>query len=102
MENYRFLGLVGSILLILTFNHPSFNGMMGMMGDFSYTPFFPMFLGILALVLGIVGSLIDNKEVGGKLLLIAAFLSLPAFFGFFGISFVLLLLAGIFALTKRN
>jgi len=94
--------LVGSLLLILTFFiHAFFNGMMGMMGGFGYMTFFPMFFGIPALVLGIVGSLID-REAGGILLLIAAFLSLPAFFGFFGISSVLLLLAGIFALTKRN
>ncbi|BBG23316.1 hypothetical protein IC006_0600 [Sulfuracidifex tepidarius] len=83
MENYQILGLVVSLLLILTFFiHPFFNGMMTMMGGFGYMTFFPMFIGIPALVLGIVGSLIDNREAGGILLLIAAFLSLPAFFGF--------------------
>ncbi len=68
------------------------------MGGFGYMTF-SVFLGIPVLVLGIMGSLIDNREARGTLLLIAAFLFLS---GFFGISFVLLLPAGIFALTKRN
>jgi hypothetical protein len=35
------------------------------------------------------------------LLIIASILSLPIFFGFFGVSFALLLTSGIIALTKR-
>lgn len=109
MENYQVLGLIGSLLLILGFFiMPMFyyGGMMGgMMGGYYGGPMhfrFPFFIAIPALVLGLIGSLINDRQIGGILLLVAAVLSLPVFFGLFGISFVLLLIAGLLALLKRS
>lgn len=108
MENYQVLGLIGSLLLILGFFiMPMFyyGGMMGGMMGYYGGPMhfgFPFLITIPALVLGLIGSLINDRQIGGILLLIAAVLSLPVFFGLFGISFVLLLIAGILALSKRS
>ncbi|QIW23805.1 hypothetical protein EWF20_06310 [Sulfolobus sp. S-194] len=108
MENYQILGLVGSILLLVFivpafmffFNRPyMMGGMMGygfMMMGF---PFFFMF--IPAFILGIIGSLINDRMVAGILLILASIFSLP--FGFLGIiPFILLLIAGILALTTKK
>lgn len=114
MENYQILGLVGSILLIPAIFTPylfmvSYNtvyyahyAMMNwMMPGFTWLIFPFMFIGIPAIILGLIGSLISDKLVGGILLIIAAVLSIPLFFGFFGISLALLLASGILALTKK-
>lgn len=104
METYQILGLIGSLLLLVALFIPfMFYGydMMGrvcMMGGPFF--FFP-FIAIPALILGLVGSLISDRQIGGILLIIAAILSLPVFFGFFGISFVLLLIGGLLALFKK-
>ncbi|TRM87378.1 hypothetical protein DJ529_08730, partial [Sulfolobus sp. C3] len=88
METYQILGIVASILILvslfimMTMSFPYY-GMMGgrfaMMRGFFFMPFF---VAIPSLVLGLIGSLISDKQVGGILLIIASVLSLPVFFGF--------------------
>ncbi|QGA54072.1 hypothetical protein GFS03_05560 [Sulfolobus sp. E5-1-F] len=110
MENYQILGLIGSLLLIVgigfsfAFYYPSY----GMMGVYGYGMMgrgmmFFGFMGLLiipAFVLGIIGSLISDRTVAGVLLILASVLSIPAM-GLIGIiSFILLLIAGILALTS--
>lgn len=105
MENYQVLGLIGSLLLILGFFIMPMFYYGGMMGGYYGGPMhfrFPFFIAIPAIVLGLIGSLINDRQIGGILLLVAAVLSLPVFFGLFGISFVLLLIAGLLALLKRS
>ncbi|HWQ16233.1 MAG TPA: hypothetical protein VNL13_00155 [Sulfolobales archaeon] len=109
METYQILGLVGSLLLVLalaimmlgmTVTSIGF-GMMGpMMWPMGFFPFF-LFVGIPSIVLGIVGSVIPDRTAAGVLLILAGILSLPVFFGFFGISFILLIVAGALALSKK-
>ncbi|MBW9141816.1 MAG: hypothetical protein K1T65_09100, partial [Candidatus Aramenus sp.] len=62
--------------------------------------FFPLVFVTVPFVLGLVGSIIKDRKVAGVLLILASVFSLPIFFGVFGVSFVLLLIAGILALTK--
>ncbi len=107
METYQILGIIGSLLLVLAAFIPfaygvgmmGYMGYMGYRGHFLY--FFPVFFILPALVLGIVGSAITDRLIAGILLVLAAVFSMPVMFGFFGISFVLLLIAGILALTRR-
>ncbi|BDB99546.1 hypothetical protein [Saccharolobus caldissimus] len=110
METYQILGLIGSLLLLVALFIPfmfygygyGMMGRVGMMGGMMGGPFFFFpFIAIPALILGLVGSLISDRQIGGILLIIAAVLSLPVFFGFFGISFVLLLIGGLLALFKK-
>jgi len=114
METYQVLGIIGSLLLIIAafilfiFAYPYGyrGGMMGYMGYMGYGYigyhfFFPIFFILPALVLGLIGSIIADRLIAGILLILAAVFSLPMMFGFFGISFILLLIAGILALTKR-
>jgi hypothetical protein len=109
METYQVLGIIGSLLLIVAVFIPfAFAyrvGMMGYMGYMGYRApyfyFFPIFFILPALVLGIIGSIVADRLVAGILLILAALFSLPIMFGFFGISFILLLIAGILALTRR-
>ncbi|WP_240872269.1 hypothetical protein [Acidianus infernus] len=56
----------------------------GMMGGYLHRVIFFAFPAL------ILGSLISDRQIGGILLIIAAVLSIPVFFGFFGISFILL------------
>ncbi|QKR01114.1 hypothetical protein GWK48_10230 [Metallosphaera tengchongensis] len=77
--------------------HMGFGMMGGMMGPGF---FFPVFF-FVPMVMGIIGSLIGDRVAGGVLLILAALFSLPLFFGFFGISFVLLLVGGILALSRK-
>lgn len=106
METYQILGLIGSILLILAIiiaaSVMAFIVTFGMMRAV-HPLIFPFFvlIGIPAIVLGLIGSLISDKTAAGILLILASFLSLPIIFGFFGISFILLLVGGILALTKK-
>ena len=110
MENYQILGLIGSLLLLLSFFLMPFGGYMmgggmmgGMMGGYRGGMFYyPFIIAIPSLILGLVGSLINDKQIGGILLIVVAVLSLPVFFGFFGVSFALLLIAGILALTTKG
>ncbi|AWR98224.1 hypothetical protein DFR86_03975 [Acidianus sulfidivorans JP7] len=116
METYQILGIVGSLLLLVAiFVIPFFFmygfGMMGFMGYPMYNSvgyhhyffFFPFLFFILpAVILGLIGSLINNRDASGILLIVASFVSLPVMFGFFGISFILLLVAGILALTSNK
>ncbi|MQL56493.1 hypothetical protein [Acidianus ambivalens] len=116
MENYQVLGIVGSVLLLVAFVIPFYMGyyfmggyyggmMGGMMGGYPHRAIFfafPVIMALPALVLGLIGSLISDRQIGGVLLIIAAVLSIPVFFGFFGISFILLLIAGILALTQKK
>ena len=106
MENYQVLGLIGSILLLVfivpvfafafAFHGPYMMG--GMMGRFMMGYIFAF--AFIPFILGVIGSLINDRTVAGVLLILASVLSLP--FGFFGIiPFVLLLIAGILALTKK-
>ncbi|MEM1599701.1 MAG: hypothetical protein QXW51_02625 [Sulfolobaceae archaeon] len=112
METYQILGLIGSLLLLIliipffafTYHHAyqgygivgrHFYGMM--YGMFFVLPFFIL----IPFALGIIGSFITDKIIAGILLIIASIFSLPIFFGIFGISFILLLIAGILALAKK-
>jgi len=102
----QILGLIGSLLLLVALFIPFMfygygYGMMGRVGMMGGPFFFFPFIAIPALILGLVGSLINDRQIGGILLIIAAILSLPVFFGFFGISFVLLLIGGLLALFKK-
>jgi hypothetical protein len=114
VETYQVLGLVGSLLLVvaiiipLTFAPYGMYGgtgypMMGMMGGYYGHPLvFPiLYIGIPAILLGLVGSLVQDRTAAGILLILAGVLSIPILFGFFGISLVLLILAGVLALSKR-
>ncbi|GAY25793.1 hypothetical protein ATG_09960 [Desulfurococcaceae archaeon AG1] len=108
METYQILGLVGSLLLVLALAimmlgmavMPVGFGMMGpMMWSMGFFPFF--LIGLPSVVLGILGSAISDRTAAGVLLILAGILSLPVFFGFFGISFILLIVAGALALSKK-
>lgn len=109
METYQVLGLVGSLLLVLALAMmfgmalvPFGFGMMGHMRWYmGFLPLFPLFIGVPSIVLGIVGSVVADRVAAGILLILAGILSLPIFFGFFGISFILLIIAGALALSKR-
>ncbi|MEM0472873.1 MAG: hypothetical protein DJ555_00810 [Desulfurococcaceae archaeon] len=110
METYQILGLVGSLLLVLALAimmlgmavMPVGFGMMGpMMMPMGFFPVF-LFIGLPSVVLGIVGSVISDRTAAGALLILAGILSLPIFLGFFGISFILLIIAGALALSKRQ
>ncbi|MCY0883708.1 MAG: hypothetical protein OWQ50_08060, partial [Acidianus infernus] len=96
MENYQVLGIVGSILLLVAFVIPFYMDYYfmdgAMMGGYLHRAIFFAFPAL------ILGSLISDRQIGGILLIIAAVLSIPVFFGFFGISFILF--AGILALTQ--
>ncbi|MBP1358202.1 MAG: hypothetical protein JZD40_06940, partial [Sulfolobus sp.] len=74
----------------------------GMMGGGMMYGGFSFFLIIPAFILGIIGSLISDRTVAGVLLILASVFSLPAM-GFLGfIPFILLLIAGILALSSSN
>ncbi|MHB8568478.1 MAG: hypothetical protein ACYC7D_11365 [Nitrososphaerales archaeon] len=127
MQSYQILGLIGGIITLIVAALLSF--MMsfalvgGMMGGFyggimsksgmmssgytgsSFTlPFAFMIgftiIGIVAGILGIAGSTVANRQAAGILLIIGAIISLPVFFGAFGIGFILMLIGGIIALTS--
>ncbi|MEM0272300.1 MAG: hypothetical protein QW514_07155 [Thermoprotei archaeon] len=124
MRTYQVLGLIGSVLLLVGlfislsiyalygygYRYGYGWGMMGIhMYGWGFGPygggFGPMFFAFWlmvfpALALGLAGSVVPDRVVGGVLLIIASILSLPVFFGVFGVSFVLLLLAGIMALVR--
>jgi hypothetical protein len=106
MESYQILGIIGSALLLVPIVLFTTTPMMTYypmphMGYMMGWYYFPYFIGFPAVILGLIGSLINDKLIGGVLLIIASILSLPIFFGFFGISFALLLASGIMAITKR-
>ncbi|MEM4086689.1 MAG: hypothetical protein QXR34_10090 [Saccharolobus sp.] len=104
METYQILGLIGSLLLLIlivpffafTYHH-AYQGYGMMYRMFFVLPFFIL----IPFALGIIGSFITDKIIAGILLIIASIFSLPIFFGIFGISFILLLIAGILALAKK-
>ncbi|BFI74559.1 hypothetical protein [Sulfurisphaera ohwakuensis] len=107
METYQILGLIGSILLLVFlipafmffFNRPHIIG--GMMGYGFMMMGYPFLFVFIPAILGIIGSLINDRIVAGVLLILASIFSLP--FGFFGIiPFILLLIAGILALTSKK
>ncbi|WP_009988384.1 hypothetical protein [Saccharolobus solfataricus] len=64
-------------------------------------PTYYMIVSVVPVVLGLIGSFITDKIAAGILLILASLSSLIILFGFYGISFVLLLIAGILALTKK-
>ena len=117
MYTYQTLGVIGSVLLVLgiliplVFYMPHYYrygwGMMGasmMYGwGFYYPPLYMIgFMAIPALVFGLAGSVVPDRLAAGVLLILSSILSLPVFFGVFGVSFALLLLSGIMALTSRT
>lgn len=107
METYQVLGLIGAILVIvigifmatLTYRFFYYYPYGGMMGFGMMMFLFPAYA-IIPGALGLVGALINNRVASGILLILASFMSLPVFFGAFGIGFVLMLIGGILALTK--
>jgi hypothetical protein len=112
METYQVLGLSGSIVILAVsllgllsfqtvYNH--MGGMMGytMMGYPSFWMPWYFMMSLPSFILGIIGSLVSDKTASGVMLIIASILSLPVFFGAFGISFALLIAAGIMAIAKR-
>ncbi|AWR98434.1 hypothetical protein [Metallosphaera hakonensis] len=102
METYQVLGLVGAFLLLLPLLFiPLFSFRSPMMGMMTFPIRFFSLMFIPAFVLGIVGSLIADRTAAGVLLVISAIFSLPMLFGVFGISFVLLLIAGVLALSRK-
>ncbi|AFZ69856.1 hypothetical protein Calag_0065 [Caldisphaera lagunensis DSM 15908] len=116
METYKILGIIGLIIVgILTIIISLFAlvtpyyfpyGMMGYYGNhymmFGYSfMMFPLVFFIITAVLALIGLAINDKIAAGILLILASFFSLPLFFGGFGIGFILLLLAGIFALINK-
>ncbi|MCY0859236.1 MAG: hypothetical protein OWQ54_02270 [Sulfolobaceae archaeon] len=108
METYRALGLIGAILVIVIgllmsiFFFRFYPYHFGMMGFGMMMFGFPFFFALIPGVMGLIGALINDKIASGVLLIIASFLSLPVFFGAFGIGFVLMLVGGILALTSKS
>jgi hypothetical protein len=105
VETYQVLGLIGTLFLLVGAFMPlffsfSFMGPGMMMGFGRPFFFFPLVFVMVPFVLGLIGSIIGDRKVAGVLLLLASVFSLPMFFGVFGVSFVLLLIAGILALTR--
>ncbi len=104
METYQVLGLIGTLFLLVAFM-PLFLAFSFIHHDmrvvFGMLSFFFLLVSVtVPFVLGLVGSIIKDRKVAGVLLILASVFSLPIFFGVFGVSFVLLLIAGILALTK--
>jgi hypothetical protein len=55
----------------------------GMMGGYRGGMFYyPFIIAIPSLILGLVGSLINDKQIGGILLIVVAVLSVPVFSDF--------------------
>jgi len=108
------LGIIGSALLILGvilfffflpsvyMFHPMYATMPMRMiySALIYSPFM-LLISIVPIALGLVGSFITERIAAGILLILASIFSLPIIFGFYGISFVLLLIAGILALIRK-
>ncbi|MEM0374012.1 MAG: hypothetical protein QXL33_07805 [Sulfolobaceae archaeon] len=113
MESYQILGIIGSALLIigvlLLLFIPHYWLLMPMgymqmhMGYYMLQihPTYYIIVSVVPIILGLVGSFISDKIAAGILLILASLSSLIILFGFYGISFVLLLVSGILALTRR-
>jgi len=114
MESYQILGIIGSALLILgvilfffflssvyMFHHIYTTMPMHMIYPaLIYSPFM-LLISIVPIALGLIGSFITERIAAGVLLILASIFSLPIIFGFYGIAFVLLLVAGILALVRK-
>jgi len=113
MENYQILGIIGSALLIIGvilffylssvyMSYPMYERMPMHMGYpiLIYSPFM-LVISIVPIALGLIGSFITERIAAGVLLILASIFSLPIIFGFYGIAFTLLLVAGILALVRK-
>jgi len=113
MENYQILGIIGSALLIVGvvlffylssvyMSYPMYARMPMHMGYpiLIYSSFI-LLISIVPIALGLIGSFITERIAAGVLLILASIFSLPIIFGFYGIAFIFLLVAGILALVRK-
>ncbi len=119
MKRIRALGLIGAILvLVLGIESSIVIAFFGYYTPFCclyfpmhpvmahqiyHYPFYPymimqMTISLISGLIGIAAYFVDDKMVSGILFIVAAFSSIPVFFGGFGIGFVLLIVAGIITL----
>ena len=114
MKRIRALGLIGAILVLILGIESSiviaffgyytpFCCLYFPMHPMATRPFYPymimqMTITLISGLIGIAAYFIDDKMVSGILFIVAAFSSIPVFFGGFGIGFVLLIIAGIITL----
>ncbi len=107
---YKFaqlVGIIGALILIvfgvsmLTF-YSTIQIVMPMM-IYSSTMYYSfIIIGILGGIVGIVGAFMRDPYWAGALMLIGAMLSVPLYFGFFGIAFLLMVLSGLTFLSFRK
>lgn len=108
----QILGLIGGIItIIVSIVLPALasvalvNRVSGMtpaaMGGLAFALGGFAIIGIVAGILGIVGSRVGNKVAAGVLMIVGAVLSLPIVLGAFGVGFILMLIGGILALASK-